>query len=276
MSLRLKQFKRPLIAPPEVRRRRCRDFVAALTSVYNLILQGKGGNPDIWIRARIVALPKAQGGVRPIAVGEVITRLMNRALAADLGAVIGKKMAPLQWGVGVRGGAEVVSPRVQLAHDAILTALDGRPEDGAAGAGTAEHQERGQEEADPLTIWSTDIANAFNELRRRATSDALLDSVEGRSLVRLFHWSYGKKAALLHGDGTVACYSETGMRQGDPLGPLFFSLDTGGQFSRTRPRNSPMSPSSPTSTTRTTFAGDHRGLGSCTTFRITWREWAYG
>ena len=201
-----------------------RDFVASLTDVYNLILQGKGGNPDIWIRARIVALPKPLGGVRPIAVGEVLTRLMNRALAADLGGVIGKKMAPLQWGVGVRGGAEVVSHGVQLAHDAILTALDGRPEVGSAGAETEDQQQTGDEDTDPLTVWSTDIANAFNELRRRVTSDALIESEEGRSLARLFHWSYGKKAALLHGDGTLACYSETGMRQGDPLGPLFFSL----------------------------------------------------
>ena len=67
-------------------------------------------------------------------------RLMNRALAADLGAVIGKKMAPLQWGVGVRGGAEVVSHGVQLAHDAILTALDGRPEVGMAGTETKDQQ----------------------------------------------------------------------------------------------------------------------------------------
>ena len=43
-------------------------------------------------------------------------------------------------------------------------------------------------------------------------------------MARLFRWSYGVKAPLYHGDGSLACHSETGMRQGDPLGPLFFSL----------------------------------------------------
>ena len=71
-----------------------------------------------------MAIPKPQGGLRPISIGEVIPRLMNRAIAAVVSPKIGKTMVPLQWGVGVRGGAEVVSHGVQLGYDAIVGQLE--------------------------------------------------------------------------------------------------------------------------------------------------------
>jgi hypothetical protein len=198
-------------------------FVLALTAVYNLILNEQGGTADTWIRARVVPIPKPQGGVRPIAVGEVLFRLMNRAVSAELGAKVGKTMQPLQWGVGVSGGAEIVSHAVQTAHDTILADLvteRGKvleeEDDGLNAVPSSNY--------DPLVIWSTDIINAFNELRRSAAFEALLVSEEGKALARLFRWSYGVSAKLYLSDGTIACISSTGMRQGDPLGPLFFSL----------------------------------------------------
>jgi hypothetical protein len=39
-----------------------------------------------------------------------------------------------------------------------------------------------------------------------------------------FQWSYGDATELVLINGKVIGLSSTGVRQGDPLGPLFFSL----------------------------------------------------
>ena len=52
----------------------------------------------MWIRARVIAIPKKGGGVRPIAIGEVLFRLLGRVLAAKLSPALGAKLAPIQWG----------------------------------------------------------------------------------------------------------------------------------------------------------------------------------
>ena len=102
-----------------------------------------------------------------------------------------------------------------MAHDGMVKAME---------ALEARRVDEGDSEKDPWAIFSTDIINAFNELRRNPVMETLLTTEESSGLARLFRWSYGAKAALFHGDGSLACYSETGMRQGDPLGPLFFSM----------------------------------------------------
>ena len=51
-----------------------------------------------------------------------------------------------------------------------------------------------------------------------------MEDRDAHMLARFLHWSYGVKAGLYLSDGTLACVSATGLRQGDPLGPLFFAL----------------------------------------------------
>ena len=96
-----------------------RAFTAALIEVYNLILAGKGGDASIWIRSRVIALAKKGGGIRPIAIGEPLFRLMGRILAAKFSKELGSKMAPLQWGVGISGGGEVICHAIQMCVDTM-------------------------------------------------------------------------------------------------------------------------------------------------------------
>jgi hypothetical protein len=82
-------------------------FLQKVTRLFNMILAGKGGEATLWTTSRMVALSKKDGGVRPIAVGEVWLRLLGR-IAARKEARVGCRLAPLQYGVGFRGGAETI------------------------------------------------------------------------------------------------------------------------------------------------------------------------
>ena len=63
-------------------------------------------------RARLVALPKADKGVRPICVGEVFLKLAGIVLVARHEHTLEKLFAPLQFGVSVQSGCEKVVHRL--------------------------------------------------------------------------------------------------------------------------------------------------------------------
>jgi hypothetical protein len=66
-----------------------------------------------------------------------------------------------------------------------------------------------------------DFQNAFNLVSRVAVSAATLTYAP--KFYKLAKWAYNEPLALVMYDGTVITSSE-GVRQGDPLGPLLFSL----------------------------------------------------
>ena len=178
------------------------DLVRSMQAfLMEVFIKGRAGDPRMWTRSRGVVLQKPDGGLRPIAVGEAWTRFFARILASSVSLQLGSAFAPLQWGIGIPGGSEIAAHVCSL-FNAVME---------------EENEAIGRE---VLCIQQVDFENAFNSVGRRAIFDGLAEVAPG--LTTYFRWSYGSASPVYTRDGDVLCESATGVRQGDPLGPLFF------------------------------------------------------
>ena len=59
--------------------------------------------------AALTALNKKCGGIRPVAVGKIIRRLVGKALLAEVKEDIATALGPNQFGVGAEGGSQRVA-----------------------------------------------------------------------------------------------------------------------------------------------------------------------
>ena len=171
------------------------SFLQQLTAVVNLLAQGQGcatAAPSL-AGAGLVAVPKPNGGVRPIAIGEIYRRLTGKCLLQQVRAEARSFLWPAQVGVCVPLGAEVV------------------------------HSVRGWMQRHANTsgkvLVKLDFSNAFNTVSREAVLRATHNNFP--SLSRWASWCYGNASNLRFGKSSVQ--SASGVQQGDPLGPLLFS-----------------------------------------------------
>ena len=169
---------------------------AAVQAFLNLLLSGAFPHCPELLAARLIPLRKPNGGVRPIAIGEVWFRLAGIcAMEACPGA--SRMLAPLQLGVGVAGGAQCMGHAV--AH-ALRT--------------------------DPSAVaLKVDWENAFNTVHRSAVLRAVANRAP--SLLPFAAWSYGQHSDLhVAGEQPDRPFlrSRSGVKQGDPCGMLFFAL----------------------------------------------------
>ena len=152
----------------------------------------------VWIAgAPVTPLRKRNNDVRPIAVGETIRRIVASVLLRRHAPEIKSYLAPHQVGVMARNGAESVIHAVR--------------------ALTERHGQR-----DELALLKVDFTNAFNLIARPAFLQLVAHRFPGMRSWIDYCYGEGLQPNLWVGDFLFR--STTGVQQGDPLGPLLFSL----------------------------------------------------
>ena len=149
-----------------------------------------------WGGATLVPLRKADGGVRPVAIGDTLRRLVGKALLSTPEAR--KQVAalqPVQAGLGVPGAAESIGMGLQ----SLVNTLG------------------------PQSSWvvlQVDIANAFNTQHRSAILHSSLAHTP--ALYAFLRFTYLQALPLFLGGLIVD--SCLGTQQGCPLGPVGFAV----------------------------------------------------
>lgn len=171
-------------------------FTSQLAAVLTLLAQGRAPEfvAPVLAGAGLLALPKPHGGVRPIAVGEVLRRLTGKCLMALVRDDARRHFWPAQVGVAVPGGAEKAIHTVRAWYHRHST---------------ASHK----------VAVKLDFSNAFNTVSREAVLSAAGSHFP--LLSRWATWCYRQPTRLQFGDWVVE--SRSGVQQGDPLGPLLFA-----------------------------------------------------
>ena len=135
--------------------------------------------------ARLHAGKKKDGGLRPIAVGNLIRRLVAKCFSSRLSERAASLLKPHQLGVGVKAGCEAV------AH-AVRKAVKDDPS---------------------LSVLQVDFINAYNSVDRGSIIEAT-----AKYFPECLEWvktCYGSASCLKFGDEGIA--STNGVHQGDPL-----------------------------------------------------------
>ena len=174
------------------------QLLGSLTRICNKMLRGDLPKEvlPVFYGASLIAFSKPNGGVRPIAIGNTLRRLTAKAAAFSLKADIKHKLSPYQLGVSVSSGAEAIVHSGRSYCNSKLSS------------------------AEPTAFLKIDFENAFNTIRR----DVFLSTIreELTCLYPFLYQCYSNISFLFFNGFTL--YSSEGIQQGDPLGPLCFSL----------------------------------------------------
>ena len=121
-------------------------FLSMLRLLADSIRQGTAPGRDLLCASRLIGLKKDDGGVRPIAVGDMLYRVALKAILST--AFRPEMLLPSQLGVGSKGG---VKPAVFLLQEAI----------------------EGPNRSKVVEIGSLDLLNAFNAISRASVAAAV-------------------------------------------------------------------------------------------------------
>ena len=186
-----------------------RPFASSLRRFVNLLLSGKipeevarfffGGSLTALLKiknhAKFDQDDPTTWDVRPICVGETFRRLASKCVCQLVKTRALSIFKGTQYGVAVKGGVEQVIHTVRELADRMQHSED-------------------------FVIFKIDFENAFNFVSR-----VIFIEEVGRLFPEFLPWAqacYACQPVLIHPLGSIL--SKAGVQQGDPLGPLFFSL----------------------------------------------------
>ena len=144
--------------------------------------------------ACLTALPKPDGGARPIAAGEILRRIVAKTLAKKAIPQVAASFMPYQYGVGVKQGCERIAHQLRR----LLEINKNNPD---------------------FVGVKVDMANAFNRMARQ---QMILAVNNAPGLARWVVVCMAQHSVLWFGSSRLS--SEEGGQQGDPLIPLLFAL----------------------------------------------------
>ena len=174
------------------------NILPLMTQVLDLLRRGKAPSETAMFMAgaTLVALKKGdQGDVRPISAGNTLRRVVSKIEVASVREKARGVLLPgRQVGVAVDGGLEAATMVV------------------------AAYAKRHQ--GSDKVIVQIDYENAFNSIFRKTFLEATRKYLP--SISPWVEWCYNSHTGLVYGDEMIP--STRGAQQGDPAGPLLFSL----------------------------------------------------
>jgi hypothetical protein len=169
-------------------------FCTSLAGFFNKLAVG-AIDRRLWTPIRNVMIPQPdKPKPRPLGIGDAIIRVFTRCALNQQGVTIGRKLMPLQFGIGVSGGSEMMARMAQVSLDS--------------------HE--GQ------VLVSLDMKNAFNNISNVAMQKGVQEYAP--SLLRIFQWMYGQPTDIVSISGDLLGTREKGCSQGEPLASAFFSM----------------------------------------------------
>ena len=173
-------------------------FTNILLKLINRLLSGTLDIQSPYLFGKLLALQKGEK-IRPICCSDPLMLLAGSCAMLFYKDKISELMEPIQLGVGVSGGVEIV------VHAAVqfLNSLSDNHEN---------------------ILLALDVKNAFNSVDRRAIREQICTHFP--SLLQYFDWTYGNPTKLFDGKGVYLFDSCCGVKQGDSMSAFWFSLAT--------------------------------------------------
>jgi len=169
------------------------DHATQCAELLEAIANGLIPSTSVLLDGRLVMIDKPSGGLRPIAVGECLLRLLDKILMKQCKGVW-QSFAPVQLGVSIAGGAQSIG-------QAVGAALRANPRHVAV---------------------NTDMANAFGTVDLTCLLQDVADEAPQLLTYTAFKYKQPTRLWLANAPPGTPPQLSMSIRQGDGLGPAYY------------------------------------------------------